>query len=74
MTGNRKFFYYYDMSKQTVQKINSIPGHLDEKDLRRLVVGSKLYFAIASAVSGYIFVFSQQSRRMEFSFKMNGTA
>jgi len=58
MTGNRKFFYFYDMNQQKIHKINQILGHESEKDLRRLAGGKKFYFAIASSVTGIIFVMS----------------
>ena len=74
MTGNRKFFYFYDLTKQKIEPIPHLLGHEDEKDLRRLVPGNTNYFCILSSVTGYVLVLSQKSKRVEMALKMNGSA
>ena len=72
--GNRRHFYTYELEGNKLVKQGAIFGHHDESDLSNLVIspGSK-YFAFACKQSGYILVMGQDSKKLLFDLKMNGT-
>lgn len=72
--GNRRHFYSFDLSTNKLEKQGAILGHHDEQDLSNMVAspGSK-YFAFACKKSGYILVIGQDSKKLLFDLKMNGS-
>ena len=62
------------MSTNKLEKQGAILGHHDEQDLSNMVSspGHK-YFAFACRKSGYILVMGQDSKKLLFDLKMNGT-
>jgi hypothetical protein len=73
-SGNRKHFYSYDLQTNKLEKQGAILGHHDEQDLSNLVAspGTK-YFAFVCKKSGYILIMGQDSKKLLFDLKMNGT-
>ena len=73
-SGNRRHFYSYDLLSNKLEKQGAILGHHDEMDLSNLVAspGPK-YFAFICKKSGYILVMGQDSKKLLFDLKMNGS-
>ena len=60
LTGNRKHFYSYDLSKNKLEK--HTVGTLDQKNLSSISTGSD-YFCISQAETGGAHIFSQKSKK-----------
>lgn len=74
LTGNRKHFYVYNMERNKLER-NTV-GTLDQKNLSSVTVSRKKdsdFMSIASSDSGEAHVFSQRSKKLLFSLKMNGS-
>ena len=76
LSGNRRHFYSYDLAANRLFKQGAILGHHDEKNLSQMVASpmrdGKL-MAIACNQSGYILVLAQDSKKLLFDLKMNGS-
>ena len=76
ITGNRRHFYSYDLAANKLIKQGAILGHHDERNLSKLEVSpmrnGKL-MAVACADSGYILMLGQDSKKLLFDLKMNGS-
>ena len=76
LTGNRRHFYSYDLAANKLMKQGAILGHHDERNLSKLEVSPKRngkMMAVACAESGYILVLGQDSKKLLFDLKMNGS-
>lgn len=74
LTGNRKHFYGYDIGANKLQKYTV--GILDQKNLSNIVISpnqSSEMFSLNSSESGQSHIFSQKSKKLLFSLKMNGS-
>ena len=75
-SGNRRHFYSYDLGANRLQKQGGILGHHDESNLSKMVVSLKRngkMMAVACAESGYILMLGQDSKKLLFDLKMNGS-
>ena len=73
-SGNRKHFYSYDLQANKLEKQGAILGHHDEQDLSNLVASpGNRFFAFICKKSGYILVMGQDSKKLLFDLKMNGS-
>ena len=76
LTGNRRHFYSYDLAANKLLKQGAILGHHDERNLSKMEVSpmrdGKL-MAVACADSGYILMLGQDSKKLLFDLKMNGS-
>ena len=76
LAGNRRHFYSYDLAANRLIKQGAILGHHDERNLSKLEVSpmrnGKL-MAVACADSGYILMLGQDSKKLLFDLKMNGS-
>ena len=64
------------MGANRLLKQGGILGHHDERNLSQMVVSPKKngkMMAIACAESGYILVLGQESKKLLFDLKMNGS-
>uniref|UniRef100_A0A7S3FW26 Uncharacterized protein n=1 Tax=Strombidium rassoulzadegani TaxID=1082188 RepID=A0A7S3FW26_9SPIT len=74
ITGNRKHFYSYHAQQNKLERFTV--GNLEQKNLSQVEVskrsGSDL-FSISSVETGEAHLFSQKSKKLLFSLKMNGS-
>ena len=74
LTGNRKHYYIYDIATNKLDK--QTIGNLDQKNLSNVVVSKELgsdLMVVCSPETGNAHIFSQKTRKLISSLKMNGS-
>mmetsp|Transcript_5294 Transcript_5294/g.8177 ORF Transcript_5294/g.8177 Transcript_5294/m.8177 type:complete len:441 (-) Transcript_5294:118-1440(-) len=71
-TGQRKFFYSWDLRSSSITRVEGIQGR-DEKSLATFALSKDGKFIAFAGVDGYVVLVCQRTYRWVANLKMNGT-